>query len=85
MMGFKFVVLWTDVALWTLFAAIAGYGIRVARHDNLRATWRRVLRDAPAMCSALILGLLALDLGVQEDLLLSSSPDFSIHLGLAYR
>jgi len=56
-MGFKFVVLWTDVALWVLFAAIAGYGIRVARHDNLRATWSRVLRDAPAMCSALILGL----------------------------
>ena len=24
----------------SLFAAIAGYGIRVARHDNLRATWR---------------------------------------------
>ena len=57
MMDFKFVVLWTDVALWALFAAIAAYGIRVARHDNLRATWRRVLRDAPAMCSALILGL----------------------------
>ena len=38
MMGFKFVVLWTDVALWALFAAIAAYGIRVARHDNLRAT-----------------------------------------------
>jgi len=57
MMDFKFVILWTDVALWTLFAAIAAYGIRVARHDNLRATWRRVLRDAPAMCSALVLGL----------------------------
>ena len=28
---------------------------------------------------------LVLDLGVQEDVLLSSSPDFSIHLGLGYR
>ncbi|MES2717377.1 MAG: ABC transporter permease [Pseudomonadota bacterium] len=59
-MGFKFVVLWTDVALWALFAAIAGYGLRVARHDNLRATWRRVLRDAPAVCSAGVLLLFVL-------------------------
>lgn len=54
-MGFKFVVLGTDVALWALFAAMVGYGIRVARHDTLRASWRRVLRDAPALCSALVL------------------------------
>jgi peptide/nickel transport system permease protein len=54
-MSFKFVVLWTDVALWALFAALLGYGLRVARHGNLRATWRRVLRDAPALCSALVL------------------------------
>ena len=55
MMGFKFVVLGTDVALWLLLAAMLGYGIRVARHDTLRASWRRVLRDAPALCSALVL------------------------------
>lgn len=61
MTTFKFVVLWTDVALWALFASILGYGIRVVRHDNLRATWRRVLRDAPAMCSA---GVLLLFVGV---------------------
>ena len=54
-MGFKFVILWTDVALWALFAAIAGYAWRVSRHDTLRATWRRVLRDAPALCSAFVL------------------------------
>jgi peptide/nickel transport system permease protein len=54
-MGFKFVVLGTDVALWALFATLIGYGVRVARHDTLRATWRRVLRDAPALCSALVL------------------------------
>jgi ABC-type dipeptide/oligopeptide/nickel transport system permease component len=48
MMDFKFVVLWTDVALWLLLAAMLAYGVRVAPADNLRATWRRVLRDAPA-------------------------------------
>ena len=55
MTGFKFVILWTDVALWAMFAVLLGYGIRVWRHDTLRATWRRVLRDAPALCSALVL------------------------------
>ncbi len=54
-MGFKFVILWTDVALWVLFATLIGYGLRVVRHDTLRATWRRVLRDAPALCSSLVL------------------------------
>jgi len=56
-MGFKFVVLATDVALWALFAALIGYALRVARHPTLRATWTRVLRDAPALCSALVLAL----------------------------
>ena len=64
-MSFKFVLLWTDVALWLLFATLVGYGWRVARHDNLRATWAKVLRDPAAMCSALILllflGVAALD------------------------
>ncbi len=64
-MGFKFVILWTDVALWVLFATLIGYGFRVVRHDTLRATWRRVLRDAPALCSSLVLllfvGVTALD------------------------
>ena len=54
-MGFKFVILWTDVALWLLFATLLGYGVRAARHDTLRANWRRVLRDAPALCSAFVL------------------------------
>ena len=64
-MNFKFVLLWTDVALWLLFATLVGYGWRVARHENLRATWAKVLRDPAAMCSALILllflGVAALD------------------------
>ena len=56
-MGFKFVVLWTDAALWALFAAFVGYGLRVARHPAQRAVWRRVFSDAPALCSALVLAL----------------------------
>jgi peptide/nickel transport system permease protein len=64
-MGFKFVILWTDVALWALFASLIGYAWRVSRHDTLRATWCRVLRDAPALCSSMLLllfvGVTALD------------------------
>jgi hypothetical protein len=56
-LGFQFVVLWTDVALWAMFAAGVGYVWRVLRHPTLRATWGRVLRDAPAVCSAVVLGL----------------------------
>ena len=55
--GFQFVVLWTDVALWAMFAAGVGYVWRVLRHTTLRSTWARVLRDAPAVCSAVVLGL----------------------------
>jgi peptide/nickel transport system permease protein len=54
-MGFKFVLLWTDLALWALFVALIGYGVRVARAPHLRATWFKVLRDPAAMCSALVL------------------------------
>jgi peptide/nickel transport system permease protein len=54
-MGFEFVFLWTDVALWALFAALAAYALRVARSEPLRATWARVGRDAPALCAALLL------------------------------
>ncbi len=54
-MGFKFVLLWTDVALWLLFAALAGYALHVRRSAPLRATWLKVLRDPAALCSALVL------------------------------
>ncbi|MDQ8035032.1 MAG: ABC transporter permease, partial [Bordetella sp.] len=51
----RLVFLWTDVALFLLVLAVLGYAWRVKRSPALRATWRRVLHDAPAMCSALIL------------------------------
>ncbi|MFY9510658.1 MAG: ABC transporter permease, partial [Rubrivivax sp.] len=54
-MGFKFVLLWTDAALWLLFAALAGYVLHVRRSAPLRATWTKVLRDPAALCAALVL------------------------------
>lgn len=54
-MGFKFVLLWTDIALWALFAALVGYTIRVLRREPLRATWKKVFRDPAALCSVLVL------------------------------
>ncbi|MBP6903107.1 MAG: ABC transporter permease [Burkholderiaceae bacterium] len=59
-MGFKIVVLWTDVALWALVALALGYGWRVRRTDALRATWLKVLRDPAALCSAFVLSLFVL-------------------------
>ncbi|WP_088280699.1 ABC transporter permease [Ideonella sp. A 288] len=55
MADFKFVLLWTDAALWAMFASIAGYAWRVSRHDHLRATWRKVLLDPAALCAGLVL------------------------------
>ncbi|MGY6270474.1 ABC transporter permease [Achromobacter denitrificans] len=51
----KFVFLWTDIALWLMALGAAGYAWRVRRSPNLRATWARVARDTPAMCSAVVL------------------------------
>jgi len=64
-MGFKFVILWTDVALWLMFASIGIYAWRVVRSPQQAATWLKVLRDPAALCSALVLlvfvGITALD------------------------
>lgn len=59
-MGFKFVLLWTDVALWALFAALVAYVLRIRALPNLRATWVRVLRDPAALSAGLVLGLFLL-------------------------
>ncbi|WP_395702636.1 ABC transporter permease [Aquabacterium sp.] len=64
-MSFKYVLLWTDAALWLLFVALGLYVWRIARHEQLRVTWGKVLRDPAALCSALVLllflGVTALD------------------------
>ncbi|OZI46545.1 ABC transporter permease [Bordetella genomosp. 5] len=51
----QLVFLWTDVALFLMVLAVLGYVWRVRRSPAMRATWRRVWHDAPAMSSALIL------------------------------
>ena len=51
----KFVFLWTDIALFLMLAGVLAYFWRVRRSRTLRATWARVGRDAPAMCSAVAL------------------------------
>jgi peptide/nickel transport system permease protein len=53
----KFVMLWTDATVWALVAFTLAYAVMVARSPNLKASWRKVFRDAPALCSALILAL----------------------------
>lgn len=51
----KFVLLWTDAALWLLMLALAWYVRHVLRDDSLRATWRKVFRSAPALSSSIVL------------------------------
>jgi peptide/nickel transport system permease protein len=51
----KFVLLWTDAALFLMVAAVIFYAWRVSRSETARATWSRVARSAPAMSSAVIL------------------------------
>ena len=53
----RFVMLWTDATVWALVAFTIGYGVMVGRSPNLKANWRKVFRDAPALCSSLILAL----------------------------
>ncbi len=51
----KFVLLWTDAAVWLLMAALAAYVWTVLRRPALAASWRKVFADGPALASAVIL------------------------------
>lgn len=51
----KIVWLWTDVAMWLLLAIFVAYGWVAQRDPGLRATWRKVFRDAPALASSVVL------------------------------
>jgi peptide/nickel transport system permease protein len=51
----KLVVLWTDAVMWALVAAMLVYARVVWRSPNLRVSWARVLRDAPAFASVIVL------------------------------
>jgi peptide/nickel transport system permease protein len=54
-MGFKLVILWTDVALWAMFAAALAYALHVRGNAALRATWLKVARDPAALSAGLVL------------------------------
>lgn len=56
-MGFKFVFLWTDLALWAMTAVLAAYVLRIRGQATLRATWVRVLRDPVALSAGVVLAL----------------------------
>jgi len=51
----KIIFLWTDIALFALLFAVLLYAWHVSRSPALRATWGRVVRNTPAMCSAVVL------------------------------
>jgi peptide/nickel transport system permease protein len=51
----KIVLLWTDVAMWLLMAALVAYVWHVRRSPNLLAIWRKVFTSAPAMSSSVVL------------------------------
>jgi peptide/nickel transport system permease protein len=55
--GFKFVFLWTDLALWAMALALVAYALRIRGQANLRATWVRVLRDPVAMSAGVVMAL----------------------------
>ncbi len=49
------VVLWTDLLVWLLMAALVGAVLLIRRQPHLRAPWGRVARDPMAMAAALVL------------------------------
>ena len=51
----KLVILWTDAAIWLLLAALVGYTWLVLNKPQLRANWRKVFYDAPALGSSIVL------------------------------
>src|SRR5262249_5231795 len=59
-MGFKFVFLWTDLALWALFVALAAYCWNVSRQPPLRSTWAQALRSGATLGAAAVLALFVL-------------------------
>ena len=53
----KFVLLWTDAAIWLLVLAAVAYGVNVLRRPELSRNWAKVFRNAPALASSVILAL----------------------------
>src|SRR4029077_20548543 len=59
-MPFKFVFLWTDLALWALFITLALYAWHASRQPPLRATWGRAMHDGTTLGAAAVLAMFML-------------------------
>lgn len=55
MMGFQFVVLWSDILIWLLLAAGIAFAVLIARTPPLLSAWRRVGANRVGMASATVL------------------------------
>ena len=53
----KFVLLWTDAAIWLLLLMLFAYAVVVLRSPGLTASWRKVFHDAAALASSVVLAL----------------------------
>ncbi len=51
----KFVLLWTDAAIWLLALAVVVYAITVVRRPELARNWAKVFRNGPALASSIVL------------------------------
>ncbi len=51
----KFVLLWTDAAMWLMALALFVYAALVWRRPGLAANWKKVFGDAAALASSVIL------------------------------
>ncbi len=49
------VVLWTDALVFLLLALVLGFGLYAARHEHLRAPWRRVVRSRVGVATLVVL------------------------------
>ncbi|MGD9832448.1 MAG: ABC transporter permease [Piscinibacter sp.] len=56
----KIVLLWTDIVLYLMLAALVWYGWRIRVNANLRANWFKVLRDPAALCAGIVMVLFGL-------------------------
>ncbi len=54
-MGFKPVILATDLVIWAMFLAVVFYALAVRRHAQRRATWVKVFREPVAMAAFVVL------------------------------
>ncbi|MEO8079156.1 MAG: ABC transporter permease [Caldimonas sp.] len=51
----KFVLLWTDAAMWLLMIGLVVYAVAVRRNRDMAASWGKVFRDPAALSSSIVL------------------------------